>query len=104
VLELDGEPAAFHFGFEYDGRLIWYKASFAVELRDCGPGEVLLGKLFEYARSRALLELDFTRGVEPFKLRFANATRQSYALRVLPAGIAGKLVRLGLDVKDRFRR
>lgn len=104
VLELEGAPAAFHFGFEYDRRLIWYKASFAVELRDCGPGEVLLAKLFEYARDRGLVELDFTRGAEPFKARFANTTRRNYTLRVVPTGVAGALLGFGLTAKRALKR
>jgi CelD/BcsL family acetyltransferase involved in cellulose biosynthesis len=104
VLELAGRPAAFHFGFEYDRRLLWYKASFDVELADSGPGEVLLGKLFEYARDRRLIELDFTRGAEAFKARFANARRQNYSLRVLPSGFTGAVRRLELLAKAGARR
>jgi CelD/BcsL family acetyltransferase involved in cellulose biosynthesis len=104
VLELSGAPIAFHFGFEYDRRLVWYKASFSLEHRRSAPGEVLLGKLFEYARDKGLVELDFTRGAEEFKARFANARRQNYSLRVLPAGLTGTLRRIELFAKAGIKR
>lgn len=89
VLEVDGAPVAFHFGFECDGRLVWYKPAFAVEHADLGVGEVLLGRLFAYAGARGLEELDFTRGGEAFKDRFANAARAVYRLTIAPPGLAG---------------
>lgn len=72
VLEVDGRAAAYHFGFELDGRFTWYKPSFDVDYWDCGVGEVLLKRLLEYVRDRSVHEFDFTRGDEAFKDRFSN--------------------------------
>ncbi len=81
VLSLDGKAAAYHFGFIYRRRLIWYKPSFAPHLARLSPGEVLLASLFELCRSRNLAELDFTVGDEAFKTRFSNARRHNVRFR-----------------------
>jgi CelD/BcsL family acetyltransferase involved in cellulose biosynthesis len=75
VLLFNGEPLAFHFGFEYRNRFIWYKPTFDVAYANRSPGEVLIKSLLEDAVNRGLEEFDFTVGSEPFKFRFANKTR-----------------------------
>lgn len=75
----EGVPIAYHFGFIDRGRLLWYKPSFEVQLAKLYPGEVLLRELIVFARDHLLLELDFTRGGELFKNRFANKTRYNHS-------------------------
>ena len=72
----DGEPVAFHFGFEYRRRFFWYKPAFEIGLAARSPGEVLIKHLLEDAIERGLEEFDFTVGAEPFKFRFANVVRE----------------------------
>jgi CelD/BcsL family acetyltransferase involved in cellulose biosynthesis len=88
VVRLDGEPIAFHFGFEYGARFIWYKPAFSAAHARRSPGAVLLKFLLEDAVARGLAEFDFTVGNEPFKYRFANRVRTTHRIRVysLPAG------------------
>jgi CelD/BcsL family acetyltransferase involved in cellulose biosynthesis len=88
VVRLDGEPIAFHFGFEYGSRFIWYKPAFSAAHARRSPGEVLLKFLLEHAVARRLAEFDFTVGNEAFKYRFANRVRTTHRIRVysLPAG------------------
>lgn len=88
VVRLDGEPVAFHFGFEYGSRLVWYKPAFSAAHARSSPGEVLLKFLLEDAIARGLAEFDFTVGNEAFKYRFANRVRTTHRIRVysLPAG------------------
>ena len=76
VVLFDDAPIAFHLGFEFRGCFIWYKPTFDARLAAKSPGEVLLKFLLDDAIDRGLKEFDFTVGDEPFKLRFANATRQ----------------------------
>jgi CelD/BcsL family acetyltransferase involved in cellulose biosynthesis len=71
----NGKPLAFHFGFEFRRRFIWYKPTFDVGFARRSPGEVLIKFLLEDAISRKLEEFDFTVGAERFKYRFANRTR-----------------------------
>ena len=75
VLLLDEKPIAFHIGFEYNKRLIWYKPSFDIEFRNYSPGTIMLKELIKYTASSDLDELDFTIGDEDFKSRFSNYTR-----------------------------
>jgi CelD/BcsL family acetyltransferase involved in cellulose biosynthesis len=88
VVRLDGEPIAFHFGFEYGRRFIWYKPAFSAAHARRSPGEVLLKFLLEDAIAHGLAEFDFTVGNETFKYRFANRVRTTHRIRVysLPAG------------------
>jgi CelD/BcsL family acetyltransferase involved in cellulose biosynthesis len=88
VVRFDGEPIAFHFGFEYGSRFIWYKPAFSAVHARRSPGEVLLKFLLEHALAQGLAEFDFTVGNEAFKYRFANRIRTTHRIRVysLPAG------------------
>ena len=77
VVLFNGAPLAFHFGFEYQRRFIWYKPTFDVEFASRSPGEVLMKFLLEDAIRKELEEFDFTVGSEPFKYRFANRIRSN---------------------------
>jgi CelD/BcsL family acetyltransferase involved in cellulose biosynthesis len=87
IVRLDDRPIALHFGFEYGGRITWYKPAFDVDHAKHSPGEVLIKYLLEYALERGVAELDFTIGGEAFKGRFANHRRYNYAVRVFSGRI-----------------
>lgn len=74
-ITLDGTPVACHFGFISEGDLVWYKPSFAMALAKVSPGEVLIKELLLLAGARGLAGMDFTRGAEAFKQRFADQQR-----------------------------
>lgn len=80
VLELDGRPVAYHFGFESKRSYLWYKPTFDVGFSKYSPGEVLLRNLLRYARDSELREFDFTIGDEQFKHRFANCRKENLAI------------------------
>ena len=82
VLECGGRPAAYHFGFKYGDTLSWYKPSFDWEFHRESPGAVLIKHLIENASARGLGELDFSCGLESFKLRFANWQTMNLNLRI----------------------
>lgn len=82
VLEFNGQPIAFHFGFDYCGSLIWYKPSFDVRYAEHSPGLLLTRKIIEDGLQRSKRELDFTIGEEAFKDRFANISRFNVTLSV----------------------
>lgn len=95
VLEVDGRPAAYHFGFQSDRKFIWYKPAFDVELWDEGPGEVLVRELLTYCQTAGVDELDFTIGAVGFKSRFANRVRLNQRLifrRSWPQALAWRSV------------
>ena len=82
VVELDGHPIAFHYGFDYNGAVIWYKPSFDVAHAAHSPGLVMVRHLMEFAIEHRRRELDFTVGDEPFKRRFTNAVRKTVQTRI----------------------
>jgi CelD/BcsL family acetyltransferase involved in cellulose biosynthesis len=75
VLEFNGDPIAFHFGFDYCGCVTWYKPSFDMRYAEHSPGLLLTRQLIEDGLRRDRLELDFTAGDEAFKGRFASRER-----------------------------
>lgn len=82
VVEFNGQPIAFHFGFDYCGSIIWYKPSFEVQYAEHSPGLLLTRKIIEDGLERSRRELDFTIGDEAFKSRFANVSRFNVTLSV----------------------
>jgi CelD/BcsL family acetyltransferase involved in cellulose biosynthesis len=83
VVEFNGDPIAFHLGFQYRNRFYWYKPTFDIAYAEHSPGQVLIKFLLEEAIARGLDEFDFTVGSEPFKYRFANGVRQNMRLTVI---------------------
>ena len=82
TVEFEGEPIAFHFGFDFGGVVTWYKPSFAIEHAAHSPGMVMLRHLIGDAIEQGRSELDFTVGDEPFKRRFTNTVRNTSQIRV----------------------
>jgi CelD/BcsL family acetyltransferase involved in cellulose biosynthesis len=74
-LEWDGRPIAFHYGFNYRGRYFWNKPSFAIELADRSPGQVLLRQLLIAAVEEGARTFDFGTGDQAFKLQLASEMR-----------------------------
>lgn len=94
VLELGGRAIAYHFGSLYDGKYLWYKPSFDVDLWDLAPGQVLLWHLFEYLQTAEVEEFDFGRGGESFKYRFSNHVRQNLSFIVYTRGYRSAALRM----------
>ncbi|MEQ1794027.1 MAG: GNAT family N-acetyltransferase [Nitrospira sp.] len=82
IIEFDGQPLAMHYGFDYNGRLLWYKPSFDRAQAKHSPGLVLLRYLIGYALEHKRDEFDFTIGDEPFKSRFSNHLRTTVSLQI----------------------
>lgn len=82
VLEVGGEVAALHYGFEFQGVYLWYKPSFSEKFAEYSPGQVILNKLIQYCNENNLLEFDFGCGSEFFKYRFSNHVRKIYRMDV----------------------
>lgn len=112
VLELNDQPIAFHFGFDYRRSVLWYKPSFDVRFADHSPGLLLIRQLIEDALQRSRDEMDFTIGDEFFKGRFASHKRSnvdlalyhsrlSHAGAVVTAFARRRVGRLWRAVRDR---
>jgi CelD/BcsL family acetyltransferase involved in cellulose biosynthesis len=80
-LRLDDHFPAMFLYFAMDGVYYMYKPSYSLEFAKRSPGQVILRFVLEEAVREGVGEIDFTRGDEGYKSRFANAQRQN--LRVI---------------------
>ena len=103
-IELDGQPIALHYGFDYDGVVTWYKPSFNPTFAAHSPGLTLLRHLIEYAIAHERRELDFTWGDEPFKARFTNHVRRTVSLQVYRDSVRYNLERANRSLRAAVRR
>lgn len=85
VLELDDEPVACTFSYDYRGSFELYNSSFRPDLAKLAPGMVLVGHLIETAIDEGKHTFDFLRGQERYKLRFGPELRPVYRVEVLSA-------------------
>lgn len=89
VVEFNGDPIAFHFGFDYDGCVTWYKPTFEIRYAAHSPGLLLTRELIADAVQRARREFDFTIGDETFKGRFSSHERQNLYFGLYPGRFSG---------------
>jgi len=82
VVELNGKPIAFHYGFISENRLLWYKPCFDASIKKGSPGVLLIKRLIEECMNYGLQELDFTIGAEQFKDRFCSIRRKVDSVRI----------------------
>jgi CelD/BcsL family acetyltransferase involved in cellulose biosynthesis len=82
LVEFNDQPIAFHYGFDYNDTLIWYKPSFDPALAARSPGLVLVRHLIRRVLEDGRRELDFTIGDEPFKRRFTNIVRKTVNVQI----------------------
>jgi CelD/BcsL family acetyltransferase involved in cellulose biosynthesis len=68
----NGNPVAFHFGFNYNGSFFWYKPGYDINMAKHSPGEVLLRQLLIRAIDENAKIFDFGLGDEAFKRRFSS--------------------------------
>lgn len=99
VIEFDGRPIAFHYGFDYEGTVTWYKPSFDPAFAARSPGLVLVKHLIGYAVDCGRHELDFTVGDEPFKERFTNSASMTVRVQVFRDRARWALERMGKRVR-----
>ncbi len=107
TVSLDGRVVAQHFGLRSRDTLIWYKPAFDVALREHSPGDVLIKALVQYASDTGLQELDFSRGDESFKNRFASLIRYDcnfFWYRQIGRRTLAKLRERGRVVRDSVKR
>lgn len=91
TVEFDRKPIAFHFGFDYDECIVWYKPSFDSGLAARSPGLLLIRQLIEDAVHRDKKEFDFTIGDEAFKARFANRRRANHYVSLYASNTLGSV-------------
>lgn len=78
VLDLDGEPVACTFSYDFRNTLALYNSSFRPDLAKQAPGMVLVGSMIEQSIEEGKQVFDFLRGDEPYKKRFGPVPRAVY--------------------------
>ncbi len=91
VLELNGNPVAYHLGFQLDGRYLFYKPTFDIDYWEASPGQVLLYHLLQQLSQTETVEFDFGLGGESYKYRFSNHVRHNETLFIYPGDLQGLL-------------
>ena len=101
VLELQGQLAAFRYGFRYAGKHFDYFTGFHRDYAKVSPGAVLLAQVIEDCFRQGMREVDFLRGTEPWKDVWTDRSRRNLRVRVYPRGLRPWATRLFLRLKDR---
>jgi CelD/BcsL family acetyltransferase involved in cellulose biosynthesis len=99
TLTLNDEFLALYLAFPYRNTLYLYTTSFNGAHAKRSPGQVILRYLFDYAVERQMAQLDFARGDEGYKDRFANVFRQNRRIIVYRSSLA----RTSADLFHAFR-
>jgi CelD/BcsL family acetyltransferase involved in cellulose biosynthesis len=72
-LEVNGEPVAWNYGFQFVDSWFWYLPTFQMQYEESSPGSCLLRLLVEEAcGDPSLTRMDLGLGDEPYKARFSN--------------------------------
>lgn len=104
VLEENGTPVAYHFGFQRDGCFVLYKPTFDIDRWDDSPGEALnLALLNHIATDESVQIFDLTCGEEAYKSRYTNRATENYAISLYAGSARGKIARIIEDGKQRLR-
>ena len=85
-LEINHQPAAAYFCFDYKNVIWVYNSGFNPAFLEFSPGWVLLGYLLRWANENRRAMFDFMRGGEEYKYRF-GAVRRSVMRVVLLCGV-----------------
>lgn len=74
-LQLDDEFLALYLYFDFDGVIYMYKPTFNLEYKSHSPGQVILRFVLDRALAQGKQVLDYGRGDEAYKNRFADRVR-----------------------------
>jgi CelD/BcsL family acetyltransferase involved in cellulose biosynthesis len=104
-LSIDKKVIAYHFGFEYNKKMCWYKPTFNLEFIKFSPGKLLIKRAFEYALLNNFKEFDFLLGDEPYKYQWANCERNSYCITLSNKSLKSKFTNMWyLKIKPQLKQ
>lgn len=82
VLLVDEVPVAILYCFAYDGHIYYYQAGMDPEFEKKSIGMVVMGKAIEASFAEGAHEYDFLRGLEDYKFRWTDKTRDTHILEI----------------------
>lgn len=104
LLECKGDLAAFRFAFQYAGRYLDYFTGYHLKYAKVSPGAVLLARVVEECFRQGLREVDFLRGIEPWKEVWTDRRRRNLRVRIYRPGLRRAALRLLYGARARFAR
>jgi CelD/BcsL family acetyltransferase involved in cellulose biosynthesis len=75
LLKLSGNPAAALYGFKYNSKYYLYLTGFSPKYAKYGVGNVLIASVIRECIDDGLVEFDFMRGDESYKIRWSSTIR-----------------------------
>ena len=91
-ISVDNKPIAYHFGFEYNGKIYWYKPTFDIDYLKFSPGKLMIKKTIEYAFINNYEEFDFLLGDEQYKFQWTKNVRDSRRIYFSNSKTKSKLI------------
>jgi CelD/BcsL family acetyltransferase involved in cellulose biosynthesis len=82
LLLVEGRAIAAVYGIELGRRFYYYQSGYDPSWSSRSPGVVLVGRTVEDAYARGLVDYDFLRGTEPYKLDWAADRRETCTVRL----------------------
>ncbi len=104
ALLLDDKPIAYRFCFMYGDTCSLYSTTYDITYAADQPGLILLAKTLEDIRTRGCSRFDFMRGVESYKLRFANESFDNYGIAFIKNPARRAIFLSGQILKERIMR
>jgi CelD/BcsL family acetyltransferase involved in cellulose biosynthesis len=93
-LRLDGRPIAFHFGLETADAQYLLKLGILAEFERDGLGQILSAEMVEHGFAAGLGRTEFMGAADPYKMRWANGTRELVRVQAFAPGVAGSASRV----------
>ena len=94
LMEVDGEPVASLYGFEYAQKLFHYNSGFDSQWAKHGVAKQLIALVIEHAIQRGLKEFDFLKGDEAYKYEWTKLERHSMQLTIWNQSMKSHLYRV----------
>lgn len=80
LLKVGEEVISYHFGFQFDGWIYWYKPTYKLEYEKLSPSKVHLSLLAQEGIEDGLTGIDLLSGDEPYKAQWANERRATTSI------------------------
>lgn len=103
-LTVNGQMAAFHYGFRFNGVFYYYTPTFNNQYSKYSPGKILLKYLIRDAFDKKLRVFDLLLGTEKYKEAWSNQQVKLYRLRRMREGIYGSIIALVLKAFDILKK
>ncbi|MFC4597453.1 GNAT family N-acetyltransferase [Cohnella hongkongensis] len=103
-LEVEGQLAAAHMGFQTDKKIYYYTPAFDPAYADKGVGLVLLKRMLGHYREQRKEEFDFLRGSESYKFYWTDRSGMNHNIYVLNDGFKKWLLKGYVAIKTGPRR